>query len=126
MDDIKRIMIVEDDEALSKALVTAMENETLACSVVNTGEHALEKIVELRPDCILLDILLPETTGEYILQEIRANEYVKDTPVIVITNFDNVDAIKAQAETDPLLDFVVKSNTELSEVVATVKQTIGA
>lgn len=125
MEDNKTIVIVEDDNSLSQALTIALERESMKCSVVANGDKALQEVVETRPDCILLDVMLPEATGDFILEQIRNNEEVQDTPVVIITNFDSVEDLKNQAASDPLLHYVVKANTELSEIVDLVKKITG-
>ena len=81
---MKKIAVVEDNPD-NLLLVDAILSELYELSEYETGIEALEGLQEDRPDLILLDISLPEMDGPEVLEKIRANEDLKDIPVIALT-----------------------------------------
>ena len=80
-----RVMVIEDDEALSALLEYNLVKEGHKVSLVSDGEEALIAIEEERPDLIVLDWMLPHVSGIEICRQIRARAEIKDTPVIMLT-----------------------------------------
>ena len=82
----KKIMWIEDDEFFS-ALMTKRLSET-GCTLVfiSTGEEAIKIVGEENPDLIILDVLLPGIGGFKVLESIRADERLKTTPVMILSN----------------------------------------
>ena len=75
--------MVEDDESHVLALTVGLEREGLAVTAVRDGRDALEAAERLRPDVILLDVMLPGTSGLEICRELRARGH--RTPVIFVS-----------------------------------------
>lgn len=82
---MNKILIVEDDRALSVGITAALKNNDLELCGVYTLAAAREKIKEWQPDLILLDINLPDGSGYTFLEEIRKNCRI---PVIFLTAND--------------------------------------
>ncbi len=78
-----RVLVVEDDESHVLALAVGLEREGLAVTAVRDGRDALEAAERLRPDVILLDVMLPGTSGLEICRELRARGH--RTPVIFVS-----------------------------------------
>lgn len=118
----KRILIVEDDQALYTLYKTELEMNGYTVSNVSDGNLALEAVKDQKPDLILLDLMLPGKNGLDILAEVRADEEVKDTRVVVITNFGNEDNVSNALE-NGAIDYIMKYKIvpqELSRRVATL------
>ncbi len=79
------ILVVEDEEALALLTRYNLEKEGYEVKCVNSGTAALEAVEERIPDLIVLDWMLPGMNGIEVCQEIRALEYTKDLPVIMLT-----------------------------------------
>lgn len=82
----KRIVIAEDDAVLNEALAIKLKKDGYVVDKAEDGIVALEKIRANKPDCILLDILMPRKGGIQVLEEIHADPALKDIPVIIISN----------------------------------------
>lgn len=80
-----RILVVEDEEALSALLEYNLGKEGFAVGVARDGEEAILAIVEDQPDLVLLDWMLPGLSGIEICRQIRARSASRDTPVIMLT-----------------------------------------
>lgn len=81
----KKVAIIEDDDTISEMYQLKLENEGYEAYVARNGRDGLELIQKSRPNVILLDLMMPEMTGEEMLTEIRKTDWGKDIPVIVLT-----------------------------------------
>ena len=84
--NMSKILIVEDDEKLSKELKIFLDKNGYDSVILQKFDNAVEDILEENADLILLDINLPYTDGEYICKEIRKTSNV---PIIMVTSRDN-------------------------------------
>lgn len=115
----KRILIIEDDISLYNLYETALKIKNYEVSNVPHGLAALTKIKGFKPDLILLDIMLPGRNGLEILEDIKKDDAIKDTKVVMLTNFGN-EANVSKALDLGALDCIMKYNivpTELPEKV---------
>jgi CheY-like chemotaxis protein len=90
------ILVVEDDSALREFLCTALADEFEVAGAVS-GEEAVDVARRLRPDVVLLDVMLPGLSGLDVVRVIRADPSLRDTPVLVMTAFSEIDAGDAEA-----------------------------
>ena len=81
----KLAMIIEDDEALSALFARSLQRANFDTLVIQDGSLAIVKLSELVPDIVVLDLGLPYVSGLGILAQIRADERLADTRVIVAT-----------------------------------------
>lgn len=83
----KKVLIVEDDEAMRKALHMVLADAGLAVLEAKDGAAGLAVAFEGRPDLILLDILMPMMDGWEMLKQVREkDDWGKCVPVVVLTN----------------------------------------
>ncbi|MHC4551052.1 MAG: response regulator transcription factor [Planctomycetota bacterium] len=83
-----RLLIVEDEIDLARALQMALEEEGFACDVAGDGGSGLRKAEEVDYDAVLLDLMLPGLDGRALLERLRKG---KGTPVLVLTARDEVE-----------------------------------
>ncbi len=81
-----KVLIIEDDEAISETLKILLESKGYEAGLVEDGDRGLEKIMELRPDLVVLDLYLPGKSGLEIYLEMRENEETADIPVIFLSS----------------------------------------
>jgi len=81
-----KIAIVEDDQAISQMYRIKFEAEGYTVETAENGELGLELISKMRPNIILLDLMMPIMTGEEMLAKLRATEWGKHIRVIILTN----------------------------------------
>lgn len=84
---MKNILIIEDDLRIRKILQLELEHEGYLVSLAKDGKEGLEKAKLIRYDLILLDLMLPEISGEEVCKELRKNS---DVPIIVLTAKENI------------------------------------
>jgi two-component system, OmpR family, phosphate regulon response regulator PhoB len=92
-----RILIIEDERALTKVLTYNLEREGFAALVAHDGQEGLRKAQTLLPDLIILDLMLPVLGGLDVCRELRAGERTREIPIIMLT-------AKAE-ETDQIVGF---------------------
>ena len=84
-----RILLVEDDPLIGKAVARGLEDASHSCTWSKNGRSGLEEALSQRHDAIVLDLMLPEIAGLDVLRQMRAKG-VK-TPVVVLTALGSVD-----------------------------------
>jgi CheY-like chemotaxis protein len=83
------VLICEDDPALREFLRVALDGDFRFAETAD-GLEAVERARELRPDVVLLDVMLPGQSGLDALRQIRADPELKGTPVVVMTAFSDL------------------------------------
>lgn len=81
-----KIAIIEDDQAISQMYRIKFEAEGYDVETAANGRLGLELINKMRPDIVLLDLMMPLMSGEEMLVEMRAQPWGKDIKVIILTN----------------------------------------
>lgn len=120
---MKKILIVEDDSFLQGLEATKMIKSGYDVISAQTGEEAMEKIMEPGIDIILLDLLLPNFDGFEILKKIKTTESTKNIPVIIFSNLSETKDIE-KAISLGATKFMVKSNFSLEELIEQVKKLV--
>ena len=113
---LEKVLVVDDDPNICDVLRMYLENEGYSVILAYDGEEALVKFNALKPDIILLDVMLPTLDGWQVCREIRKKSNV---PIIMITakseTFDKVLGLELGAD-----DYVVKP-FDTKEVIARIK-----
>lgn len=121
-ENIKNVLlIIEDDEIILRALYLAFHEGGCTVATAADGESGLRMTERLKPDLVLLDLLIPKLDGFGYLKAIKSNVELKKTPVIVLSNLgdqESVDKAKALGAED----YFIKSDTDLSELVKKVSK----
>lgn len=117
----KKVMIVEDDEHISKVYEIKLAKEGIQSSLAVDGEEAVAKIIAEKPDLIILDLMIPKIDGFGVLEQIKKNPELARIPVIVLSNLGQ------QADQDRALglganEYLVKVDNPIQEVVDRVKK----
>ena len=81
-----KVLFVDDDAFVAKLYTTLLQNEGIAVEVASGGKEALEKLSVVRPDLIVLDLIMPEVSGVEVLKFIRSHSQFRNLPVIVFSN----------------------------------------
>lgn len=120
----KKLVIVEDDAVLQKALHDFLVTENFEVSCALDGEEGLRTILAEKPDLILLDIILPKKDGYEVIKEVRANEETKNIPIVLLTNLGSLNDVEKALELGATT-YLVKADYQLEEVTAKVKDILG-
>ncbi len=118
-----KIVLIEDDTFLVGMYVTKLELEHFETYVATDGAKGLTTAKQIRPDCILLDIVLPEMNGFQVLEELKRDPATRSIPVILLTNLGqkkDIDRGMALGASD----YLIKAHFMPSEVVDKIKKLI--
>jgi len=81
----KKVLVVDDDANLVTYLQTLLEDNGYSVVTANNGDEGLKKAGQEHPDAITLDLLMPEKSGIKMFRELRKDDQLKSTPIVVIT-----------------------------------------
>lgn len=120
----QRILLVEDDIALSNVYKSRLELEGFEVYEVNNGEDALSAAIEFRPDLVLLDAMMPKISGFDVLDILRNTPETTNMRVIMLTALSQPKD-KQRAEDLGADDYLVKSQVVIGDVVDRIKFHLG-
>lgn len=81
-----KIAIIEDDQAISQMYRFKFEAEGYVVETAENGRVGLQLVQDMKPDMILLDLMMPVMTGDEMLKKLRAEPWGKKVKVIILTN----------------------------------------
>ena len=117
---MKKIAIIEDDQAISQMYRMKFENEGYDVETAENGKIGLELIEKMRPDMILLDIMMPIMNGDEMLAELRKESWGKNIKVMVLTNIGEQELPKSLTSLG-VLDIILKAELTPRQVADKVK-----
>jgi len=120
----KRILVVDDEPDIVKVILFRLRKIECEAVVAIDGQEALDKIQQSKPDLILLDLLLPVMSGEEVCKRIKANDELRNIPVILVTasTIGDLGEIAREIKAD---DYLTKP-FDTDELIAKVKSFIGS
>ena len=121
----QKILVVEDDKFLGALFVRKLIAEGFDVGHAIDAPAAYELLSKSVPDIILLDLILPGENGFSILEKVKKDDRIKHVPVIVFSNLgqqEDIDKTKALGA----IDFMIKANFTLDEVVKRVRGVLEA
>jgi two-component system, OmpR family, alkaline phosphatase synthesis response regulator PhoP len=118
---LHKILIVEDDPNINELIRITILSPSYSIICVDNGIEALAKLIQEKPDLVLLDILIPEPDGWEIYKTIRSNPDLNHTGVIILTALlFRSDFLQAKRILPT--DMVMRKPFELDELKANVKR----
>jgi DNA-binding response OmpR family regulator len=124
MDNKKKILLVEDDEALANVYKSRLDIEGFETSWVGNGEDALAEATKFKPDLILLDAMMPKISGFDVLDILRNTRETANIHVIMLTALSQPKD-KERAESLGVDDYLVKSQVVIGDVIERVRFHLG-
>lgn len=121
--DKKKILIVEDESTLQKALSEYLVMEGFEVANALDGEQGAQMAKREMPDLILLDIILPKKDGYEVLDELKADEKTKNIPIILLTNLGGAEDVQ-KAFSKGATTYLVKADYKLEDVVKKIRETL--
>jgi DNA-binding response OmpR family regulator len=115
-----KILVVEDEEALSKVIEEKLRESGYFVDVAADGDAALLKTKSFTPDAIVLDLLLPKKSGFEVLEILKRDEEFKLIPVVVVSNL-GLDSDIKRALSLGAADYYVKSEHPINAIVEKIK-----
>ncbi|MFH1402360.1 MAG: response regulator [Patescibacteria group bacterium] len=117
----KRILIIEDERMISRALEDTLKFEGFEIISAENGSDGLKLALAERPDLIVLDIVLPKMNGMDMLKRLKENEDCKDIPVLILSNLSGKEKI-IEAFKKGVDEYMVKSDYQIQDVVDKIRE----
>lgn len=114
-----RILLAEDDLFFQKFYSTKLAEKGFEIVTVSDGEEAINKVLEVKPDLILLDIIMPKKDGFEVLLELGKDIQTKDIPVIVFSSLGQEQDVE-KAKNLGAKDYINKSFYDFDSLVAKI------
>jgi len=119
-----KIAIIEDDDVIAQMYRMKFSSEGFDVQIASNGRLGVALCEEMRPDMILLDLKMPELAGEEALEKIRATDWGRAIPVIILTNLGEEEAPKKLKDLN-VHSYIVKADLTPSQVTQKVKEALG-
>ena len=117
---MKRILLVEDDDALANVYLSRLQVEGFDVRRVANGEDALAIALSYKPDLILLDVMMPKVSGFDVLDILHNTPETANIKIIMLTALSQ-DSDKDRAEALGVDDYLVKSQVVITDVIERIR-----
>ena len=118
-----KVLIIEDNETLNEAYKLILEKDGHEVTTAFNGEEGLEKLKDLSPDLILLDMLMPKMDGLEFLRHFKPENFPKTT-IIILSNLNEDEQVE-EARKLGAHRYILKANTSPRELAVKVNHIIG-
>jgi len=121
LENMKKILIIEDDPFLSEMYAAKFKQSDFSVELAADGQQGLKEIKSVKPDLVLLDIVLPKMDGFEVLKKVKEDNQLKDIPIVLLTNLGQ----KKEVEKGLNLgadEYIIKAHFTPTAVVAKVKE----
>lgn len=119
----KIVLSIEDDALLAKVLLEGLMLEGYEAINVNNGLNALTETKKIKPDLILLDLILPGVDGFEVLKQLKSDSETKKIPVMIVSNLGTLADIKSVRALGAE-QYFIKANSEMEEIFKAIKKRI--
>ncbi len=120
---MKKIIVVEDEQILQKALSIELLGAGFEVMSAFDGAAGLALVQKQIPDLVLLDLTMPKMNGFDVLKELKAKKETKSIPVIILSNLGQ-DQDKEKAMSLGATDYYIKSSTDLTLLTEKIKHVL--
>ncbi|HRY62299.1 MAG TPA: response regulator [Candidatus Paceibacterota bacterium] len=120
-----KILIIEDDPLMLRMYERVFKLNKYEVEMAFDGEDGIKKLrsAEIKPDIVLLDIMMPKMSGFDALKIIKADDSIKDIPVIILTNLAGKDEAEKGLKLGAI-SYLVKSEHEPKEIISIIKENL--
>lgn len=122
-DGICKVLIVEDEPSLQNMYRLKFEKEGFEVYVANDGRPGLDMARKHHPDVILLDVVLNDTDGFYVLKKLKKDSETSSIPVIISSNLSTTKDINYALD-NGAAGYMIKSNTTPTQLVEKVREIV--
>jgi DNA-binding response OmpR family regulator len=120
-----KIAIIEDDQAISQMYRFKFEADGYTVETADNGKLGLALAEHMKPDIILLDLMMPEMTGDQMLEKLRGTSWGKAMKVIILTNMGEQEIPKNVRELG-VSAVILKADMTPRQVAELVKQQLSS
>lgn len=112
----KKIFVVENDEDILNVVTAILEDHGYVVVSSRTEQGVVERLIEEKPDAVILDIIKPTLQGTALCDAIKKTESIKGLPIIVLSTYPNIKSYNVDCA-----DSIISKPFDISEVVRTVE-----
>lgn len=120
----KKVLIVQDDVALLRALTERCQREHFEILTAQDGEEGLKAALENHPDMLLVDIIMPKMDGIQMIEELRKDAWGKEANIIILTNSTD-NRYVANALKNGVHDYIILTQWDPTDVINRVRTRLG-
>jgi len=120
---MEKILFIEDEAVLQKSLGGILTDKGYEVISAVDGESGLSLAKEVKPDLIILDLILPRIHGLKVLENLKSEEETKRIPVIILTNLESAGDVEKALELGATT-YLVKANYDLDEVIDKINKAL--
>lgn len=117
----KKILLVEDDKFLRELISKKLKSANYEVIETTDGESAITKAKELKPNLILLDLILPGVDGFGVLASIKEDPAINQTPIIILSNLSQREEVE-KALNLGAADFLIKAHFIPNEIIEKIEK----
>ncbi len=121
---LKKILLIEDDKFLRELMNKKLLSLDYEVETAADGETGLVKIKEVKPDAVLLDLILPGINGFEVLERAKKDPETANVPVVILSNLGQAEDIERGLKLGAV-DFLVKAHFTPQEIVNKLKNILG-
>ncbi len=115
-DKNKKILLIEDDPSQRMMYDLEFSNFGYKLDMASGGKEGIRVSKEIKPDLILLDLVMNDMDGLDVLKEIKSQKYAKDTKIVVMTNLTKK-GLEKECKSSGAYDYIIKSKFIPKEIV---------
>ncbi|HSA83343.1 MAG TPA: response regulator [Patescibacteria group bacterium] len=120
---MKKILLVEDDEHMSRMYKKLFTFGGFQVIVAEDGISGFQKAKDVNPDLIILDVMMPHMNGLELLEKIKNDSGMQSIPIVMLTNLDIQKDIDYALEKGAIL-YIIKNDHEPRKVFEMVKNLV--
>lgn len=120
----KKIMVVDDEENILELVKAILEKEKFSVITAKSGKECLDLLKKVKPDLILMDLMMPSMTGKEATKKIRENPKTKNIKIIFLTVARLSEVGMEELDKLNVLDYITKP-FDNEDLVRRVKRAIG-
>lgn len=120
----KKILVVDDEESLLQLVSVLLEEEGYEVLTASSGDEALAKLKDSKPDLVLMDMMMPGMSGREVCEKIRSNPSTKDLKIAFLTVAKFSESGKETLTKMNVSDYITKP-FENADLLKRVKKIVG-
>jgi DNA-binding response OmpR family regulator len=118
--NLKRILLVEDDDSLASVYLSRLQAEGFDVRRVNNGEDALAAALSYKPDLVVLDVMMPKVSGFDVLDILRNTPETAELKIIMLTALSQ-DSDQERAKSLGANEYLIKSQVVIADVIDRIR-----
>lgn len=119
-----KILIVEDDQFISKMYTKKFQLAGYEVEVEYDGESGITKMESFLPDVVIMDVMMPKLNGIEALEKMKTNAKIKHIPVLILTNLSGTEDAQTAVQKGAV-EYLVKSDFTPAQIVEKINSIIG-